>query len=147
MKPLRQSNFSTAQDQAQVAFLNQVEEVDARSVRITPGVGDNEPEVGSQEVVLGLGPAAGQPAQLHLLALPAVLAFLQLLGGFFAGFDLLGELHFLFGSEQVVLADRGEVLGDEVGSEAAALVRQLRVKPRAWFIGLVGPRSAAAIKF
>ena len=43
-----------------------------------------------------------------------------------SGLDLLGELDLLLRREQVVFADRGEILADQIGGQAPSLVGQLR---------------------
>ena len=49
----------------------------------------------------------------------------QLLFRRLAGFDLLGVVDFLLGSQEFVLTDRREVLADEVGGQPSALVGEL----------------------
>src|SRR5690606_35636149 len=116
-------------DQTQVALLDQVEEVDPRGVGVTAGVGDHQTKVGREEVVLGLRTPAGLATELHLLALVGEVALLEPLRGLLTGLDLLRQLDLLLRREQVVLADRSQVLRDEIGSETTPLVGQLRLKP------------------
>ena len=52
-------------DQPEVSLLDQIEKVDAGGIGIPAGVGDYQPEVGSQEGVLGLAALALLAAELQ----------------------------------------------------------------------------------
>ena len=67
---------------------------------------------------------AGLAAELELLFLPLVVARSGG-SGLLAGLDLLGQLDLLLGGEQVVFADGGEILADQVGGQTTTLVGQL----------------------
>ena len=95
-------------DEAQVAFLDEVEEEHA-AAHIALGDGDHQAQVGLDEGVLGV-PAhlldTAQAALLLAIELDAVgLCLLKLRGGGQAGLDLHGEVDFLCCGEQVDLAD------------------------------------------
>ncbi len=112
-------------NQAEVALLDEIEEVDARGVGVAAGVGDHQPEVGGEEVVLGVAAETGEALQLGLFPLVLVILGFESSGGVFAGLDLLGELDFHLRSQKVVLADGGEVLANQVGGESPPVVGQL----------------------
>ena len=122
-------------DQPEVAFLNQIQEIDPRGVRIATSVGDHEAKVGGEEIVLGLHPEPLLTLELDFLRLALVGLLLEALGGFLAGFDLLGEFDLEFGSQQLVLTDGGEVLADQVGREAAAVIGEFVAVPLAPRLG------------
>ena len=125
LNPLRQSNFSTARMRPEVPLLDEVEEVDAGGVGVPAGVGDDQPQVRSEERVLGLLAVPGLALQLDLLRLVLVVGLLQARLRVFARLDLLGELDFLLRGEQVVFTDGREVLADQIGREPPSFVRQL----------------------
>jgi hypothetical protein len=74
-------------DEAKVAFLDQVEEVDAGGVGIAPGIGDDEAEIGRQEIVLGLLTVTSGALQFDPLDLALVVLFIETGLGFLASFD------------------------------------------------------------
>src|SRR5688572_9456313 len=117
-------------DQAKVALLDEVEEVDAGRVGVATGVGHHEAEVGSEERILGLAAFPLGAAELDFFLLVLEVASFESLSSLLACFDLLSELYFLLRRQQVVLADGGQVLRDEVGGEATALVSELALEAR-----------------
>ena len=68
--------------EAQIALLDEVEEVHALGERVTTGNGDHEAEVGPDETVFGLGGLADRALQLDTL-----LASLDASGGVAACLD------------------------------------------------------------
>src|SRR5690606_23416026 len=117
-------------EETQDSFLEQVEEVDTGRVGVTPSIGDDEPQVGGEEGVLGLTALALGATQLDLFLLALVVALLEALGSVFPRLDLLGELDLLLCRQQVVFADGSQVLRNEVGGEPTALVGELALKTR-----------------
>ena len=91
--------------EAEVALLDEVEELHRRRQRVAAGDGDDEPEVGPDEPVLGLGALAGEATVLR-----GVLSRLDGVAGRHAGFHRLRELALLGGGEQRHEADLVEVL-------------------------------------
>ncbi len=86
--------------EAEVAFLDEVEEVHALGEGVPAGDGDDESEVGADEPVLGVrGVAHGH------LQCGGLLAGGQLFGGLTACLDDAGQLALVFRSEQGDLAD------------------------------------------
>src|SRR5690606_41698488 len=80
--------------------------------------------------VLGLAGFALGAAQLVLFLLVLVVASFQARSCLLACFDLSSQLDLLLRRQQVVFADGGQVLGDEVGGEATALVGELALEAR-----------------
>ena len=64
-------------------------------------------------------------AQNHLLGFALVVAGLDLLERGLPAFDLLGVVDFLLCGQKLVLADGGQVLTNEIGGKASAVVGQL----------------------
>ena len=91
--------------EAEVALLDEVQELHGRGEGVAAGDRDDEAEVGPDEPVLGLGALAGEAAVLG-----GVLAGLDGGAGLHAGFHGLGELALLHGGEQGHEADLVEVL-------------------------------------
>jgi len=112
-------------DQTEVSFLNEVEEVDTGRVCISPGIGDDQPQVRCEKRILGFAPKALLATQLDLFLLGVESALFELLCGVLAAFDLLGELNLLFRGQQVVFADRGQILTDEISCQSASFICEL----------------------
>ena len=95
--------------EAEVALLDQVEQIHALGERVAAGDGDHEAEVGADEPVLRLGGFAD-------LALEgdATLAGVELFLRLAAGFDDARQLALVFGGQQRDLADVVEVETDGV---------------------------------
>ncbi len=91
--------------EAEVALLDEVEELHARGEGVAAGHAHDQAEVGPDEAVLG---GVGGPDGLADLS--ALLAGLETLAGLDAGLDDLGELALLLGGEQRHEADLVEVL-------------------------------------
>ncbi len=103
-----------ATDQAQVAFLDQVQEQHA-AAGVPPGLRDDQAQVGLHQVVLGPPAVVGDPPKVNALTgaqHPA--AFGQLLVGEQPGLDALGQLDFLLRVEQRHLTDLLEIVLDRV---------------------------------
>ena len=101
-------------DQTEVALLDQVQEEHA-AAGVALGEGDDQPEVGLQQVVLGAAAVLGDDLQLALELRGELVGVRQLVLGEQAGLDALGELDLLLGVEQRDLADLLEVVLDRVG--------------------------------
>ena len=123
-------------DQAQVAFLDQVEEVDAGSPGVAAGVGHHQPQVGGDEVSLACLPCRTSRFSSTSWTLAVEAALLEARLGARTGFDLLRQLHFELSGEQVVLADRRQVLAHQVGGDPAPVVGELGPLP-------IAPRSTS----
>ena len=95
--------------EAEVALLDEVEQVHALGQRVTAGDGHDETEVGADEAVLGVSGGGDGVLQRH-----AALAVGQLLGGLAAGLDDARQLTLVFGSEQGDLADVVQVQANGV---------------------------------
>jgi len=107
-----------------VALLDEVQEVDPGGIGIATGAGHHQPQVGGKEVVLSLAALTHQPIELDLLDLAFEAALLEASLGALARLDLLGKLDLQLGGEQVVLADRAQILAHQVGGEPAPIVCQ-----------------------
>ncbi len=64
-------------------------------------------------------------AQQHFLALALEVLVGEFLFGGLSSLDLLRKIDFVLGGEQLIFANGGEVLGDQIGREAAPLVGEL----------------------
>ena len=95
--------------EAEVALLDEVEQVHALGQGVAAGDADDETEVGADEAVLGLG-GGGH----GLLEGDAALAVGELLGGLAACLDDARELPLVLGGEQGDLADVVQVEADGV---------------------------------
>ena len=95
--------------QAEVALLDQIEQIHPLGQRIAPGNRHHETQVGADETVLGVGSCGDGALQRH-----AALAVGQLLGGLAAGLDDARQLSLVLGSEQGNLADVVQIQADGV---------------------------------
>ena len=100
-------------DQTEVALLDQVKEEHA-AAGITLRQGDNQPEVGLEQVVLGVLAVLGDPPQLTLELHVYLVAGVELLLSEQTGLDALCELDLLLGVEKCDLANLLEVVLDRV---------------------------------
>ena len=96
--------------EAEVALLDQVEQLHARGQRVAAGDADDEAEVGPDEAVLGRGGLASDGAAARRCRSPASMAA----RGRHARLDDLGELALLLGGEQRHEPDLVEVLTDGI---------------------------------
>ena len=97
-------------NQSEVAFLDEIEEVDARGVGVATSVGNDESEIGREERILGLLTAPGLTPKSDLFGPALEIALIKPIPCRLAGFDLLGEIDLRLGRQQLVLADRRQVL-------------------------------------
>jgi hypothetical protein len=105
-------------DQAQVPLLDQVQDQHSPA-DIPPGQGDDQAQVGLEQVVLGLPAVFGDLLKVDALAGPQHSAAVgELVLGEQAGLDPLGQLDLLPGGEQRHLADLLQVVLDRVGGRA-----------------------------
>ncbi len=125
LEPLAPVELLDGADQTEVALLDEVEEVDTRGVGIAAGVCHHQTQVGGEEGVLGLLAVTGLAAELELLLLALVITAFETCRGLLAAFDLLRKLDLLLRCEQVVFADGGEVLADQVCGQTTTLIGQL----------------------
>ena len=95
--------------EAEVALLDEVEQLHAGRQRVAAGDAHDEAEVGPDEAVLGRGALAGEAAVLG-----GVVAGVDGGAGLHARFDRLGELALLGGGEEGHEADLVEVLTDGI---------------------------------
>ncbi len=95
--------------EAEVALLDEVEQIHALGKGIAAGDTDHEAQVGADEPILGLGGGRHLVLEGH-----ALLARGELLGGFATGLDDARQLTFVFGGEQSHLADVVQVESDGV---------------------------------
>ena len=114
LKPLRQSNFSTACIRPEVALLDEVEQGQARGL-VLLGDGHHQPEVGLHEGLLGALALEGGPPQLPLLGRgQALRRRRQLRVRLPAGFDGLGQANLVVLGQQRVLADVGQIQPNQI---------------------------------
>ena len=95
-------------NQTQIALLNQVQELHA-TAHIPLGDGHHQPQIGLSQPLPGPFPLFNGLLQLNAQLLrdllPRLLQLVQLGLGLVAGGHGLGQLHLLFGGEQIHLAD------------------------------------------
>jgi hypothetical protein len=91
-------------------------------------IGHHQSQVGSQECILGLPALPLLAAELQVFLLVLVVASRQTGAGVLTGFDSLGKLNFLLSREQVIFANRSQILRYEIGCQPAALVGQLALE-------------------
>ena len=110
--------------EAEVALLDQIEQLHARGQGIATGDAHDEAEVGPDESVLGVGCVAGGPLQLAALGRGQLLTRLEPVGGLSALFDGLRELALLLGSQEGYEPDLVQVLADRI-THVVAFEREL----------------------
>ena len=130
LKPLRQSNFSTACIRPEVALLDQVEQRQAGGL-VLLGDRDHQAEVGLDEGLLGLLALQDGAAQLALLGRGEALGGRRQLGlRLAAGLDGLGQADLVVLGQQRVLTDVGQIQPDQIlVVSLEALLRQSLAKP------------------
>ena len=95
--------------EAEVALLDEVEQVHALGERVAAGDGDHEAQVGADEAILGVGGGSDGGLQRG-----ALLAVGEAFGGIAAGFDDARELALFLSVEEGHLADVVQVQSDGV---------------------------------
>ena len=117
-------------DEAQVAFLNQVEEEHA-TAGVALGQRHHESQVRLQQVVLGLLAVVRRPLELALaLEVHAVALGIEQMLGVQAGLDALGEVHLLLGVQQADTANLLEIVLDRIRCGACSDDAALRIARR-----------------
>ena len=116
--------------EAEVALLDEVEQLHARGKGVAPGHADDQAEVGPDEPVLGVGGGADRPLQLA-----AALTGVERRLGIAALLDDLGQLTLFEGGEQRHQADFVEVLADRVAHVGVLLPAGRGVDPGRRFRG------------
>ena len=117
-------------DEAQVAFLNQVEEEHA-TTGVALGQRHHESQVRLQQVVLGLLAVVRRPLELALaLEVHAVALGIEQMLGVQAGLDALGEVHLLLGVQQADTANLLEIVLDRIRCGARSDDAALRIARR-----------------